>query len=60
MDEFCPVVFAVQSLMEDNHPLSDSLRTALVGEGLAANVAYDGLEDEEMALFTSYHLRNPE
>jgi len=41
-------------LVEDNHRLSDSLRATLVDDGYAVDVAYDGQEGEEMALFTSY------
>lgn len=41
-------------LVEDNHRLSDSLRATLVDDNYAVDVAYDGLEGEEMALFTPY------
>ena len=41
-------------LVEDNHRLSDSLRATLVDDGYAVDVAYDGQEGEEMALFTPY------
>ena len=41
-------------LIEDNHRLSDSLRATLADDGYAVDVAYDGLEGEEMALFTPY------
>jgi len=41
-------------LIEDNHRLSDSLRATLVDEGYAVDVAYDGREGEEMALFSPY------
>ena len=41
-------------LVEDNHRLSDSLRATLVDDSYAVDVAYDGQEGEEMALFTPY------
>lgn len=41
-------------LVEDNHRLSDSLRATLVDDNYAVDVAYDGQEGEEMALFTPY------
>ncbi len=41
-------------LVEDNHRLSDSLRATLVDDGYAVDVAYDGQEGEEMALFSPY------
>lgn len=41
-------------LVEDNHRLSDSLRATLAEDGYAVDVAYDGQEGEEMALFAPY------
>src|ERR1700690_1446076 len=41
-------------LIEDNHRLSDSLRATLIEDGYAVDVAYDGLEGEDMALLTPY------
>src|SRR5512138_296096 len=41
-------------LIEDNRRLSDSLKATLVEDGYAVDTAYDGLEGEEMALFTPY------
>jgi DNA-binding response OmpR family regulator len=41
-------------LVEDNRRLSDSLRATLVEAGYAVDVAYDGIEGEEMALFTPF------
>lgn len=41
-------------LVEDNHRLSDSLRTTLMEDGYAVDTAYDGVEGEELALLTSY------
>ena len=41
-------------LIEDNRRLSDSLRATLVEDGYAVDVAYDGIEGEELALFTPY------
>jgi len=41
-------------LVEDNHRLSDSLRATLADEGYAVDAAFDGVEGEEMASFTSY------
>ena len=41
-------------LIEDNRRLSDSLRATLVEDGYAVDVAYDGVEGEDMAVFTPY------
>ena len=41
-------------LVEDNRRLSDSLRATLVDDGYAVDVAYDGVEGEELAVFTPY------
>jgi DNA-binding response OmpR family regulator len=41
-------------LIEDNRRLSDSLRATLEADGYAVDSAYDGIEGEEMALFTPY------
>jgi DNA-binding response OmpR family regulator len=41
-------------LVEDNRRLSDSLRMTLKDDGYAVDVAYDGLEGEEVASMTSY------
>ncbi len=41
-------------LIEDNRRLSDSLRATLVEDGYAVDAAYDGVEGEDMALFTAY------
>ena len=43
-------------LIEDNHRLSDSLRATLIEDGYAVDVAYDGLEGEEMALLAPYDI----
>lgn len=41
-------------LIEDNKRLSDSLRLTLEDSGYAVDVAYDGLDGEEMARATAY------
>ncbi len=41
-------------LVEDNRRLSNSLRATLVDDGYAVDVAYDGVEGEELAVFTPY------
>jgi DNA-binding response OmpR family regulator len=41
-------------LIEDNRRLSDSLRATLVEDGYAVDVAYDGVEGEDLAVFTPY------
>jgi two-component system, OmpR family, copper resistance phosphate regulon response regulator CusR len=41
-------------LIEDNRRLSDSLRATLVEDGYAVDVAYDGVDGEDMAVFTPY------
>src|SRR5512146_2086590 len=41
-------------LIEDNRRLSDSLKATLVEDGYAVDTAYDGLEGEDMAVFTPY------
>jgi DNA-binding response OmpR family regulator len=41
-------------LVEDNQRLSDSLRATLGDDGYAVDVAYDGVDGEEMATFTPY------
>jgi DNA-binding response OmpR family regulator len=41
-------------LVEDNRRLSESLRATLAEDGYAVDVAYDGMEGEEMAGFTPY------
>ena len=41
-------------LIEDNRRLSDSLRATLVEDGYAVDVAYDGIDGEDMAVFTPY------
>ncbi len=41
-------------LIEDNRRLSDSLRATLVEDGYAVDVAYDGVDGEDMAVFTAY------
>ncbi len=41
-------------LIEDNRRLSDSLRLTLQDDGYVVDVAYDGLEGEELATMTSY------
>lgn len=43
-------------LVEDNRRLSESLRKALLADGYAVDVAYDGVEAEELAGFTPYDL----
>lgn len=43
-------------LVEDNQRLSDSLRRNLADDGYAVDVAYDGVEGEELAEFTAYDL----
>jgi DNA-binding response OmpR family regulator len=41
-------------LVEDNRRLSDSLRMTLQDDGYVVDVAYDGLEGEELALMATY------
>jgi two-component system, OmpR family, copper resistance phosphate regulon response regulator CusR len=41
-------------LVEDNRRLSDSLRATLLEDGYAVDIAYDGVDGEEMALLTPY------
>lgn len=41
-------------LIEDNRRLSDSLKATLVEDGYAVDAAYDGIEGEDMAVFTPY------
>jgi DNA-binding response OmpR family regulator len=41
-------------LIEDNRRLSDSLKATLVEDGYAVDAAYDGVEGEDMAVFTPY------
>ncbi len=41
-------------LIEDNRRLSDSLKATLVEDGYAVDTAYDGIEGEDMAVFTPY------
>ena len=41
-------------LVEDNRRLSDSLRATLVEDGYAVDTAYDGIEGDDMAVFTPY------
>jgi DNA-binding response OmpR family regulator len=41
-------------LIEDNRRLSDSLRLTLQDDGYVVDVAYDGLEGEELATITSH------
>jgi len=41
-------------LVEDNRRLSSSLKLSLVDEGYAVDVAYDGLEGQELAEMTPY------
>lgn len=43
-------------LVEDNQRLSDSLRRNLADDGYAVDVAYDGVEGEDLAEFTAYDL----
>jgi DNA-binding response OmpR family regulator len=43
-------------LVEDNKRLSDSLRLTLEDDGYAVDVAYDGLDGEEMGLMDSYDI----
>jgi DNA-binding response OmpR family regulator len=43
-------------LVEDNRRLSNSLRLTLEEQGYAVDVAYDGLDGEEMGLSASYDL----
>ena len=43
-------------LVEDNRRLSDSLRMTLQDDGYAVDVAYDGLEGEELAMIASYDI----
>jgi DNA-binding response OmpR family regulator len=41
-------------VVEDNKHLSDSLRMTLKDDGYAVDIAYDGLDGEEMALLGTY------
>jgi DNA-binding response OmpR family regulator len=41
-------------LIEDNRRLSDSLRATLEEDGYAVDAAYDGIEGEDLAVFTPY------
>jgi DNA-binding response OmpR family regulator len=41
-------------VVEDNRRLNESLRRTLLEDGYAVDVAFDGVEGEEMALFTPY------
>jgi len=43
-------------VVEDNKPLSDSLRRILVDDGYTIDTAYDGFDGEEMALMGTYDL----
>jgi DNA-binding response OmpR family regulator len=43
-------------LIEDNRRLSDSLRATLLENGYAVDVAYDGVEGEDMALLSPYDI----
>lgn len=43
-------------IIEDNRRLSDSLRATLVEDGYAVDVAFDGVEGEDMALMTPYDI----
>jgi DNA-binding response OmpR family regulator len=43
-------------LVEDNRRLSESLRATLADDGYSVDAAYDGIEGEDMAGFTSYDL----
>jgi DNA-binding response OmpR family regulator len=43
-------------LVEDNKRLSDSLRLTLEDDGYAVDVAYDGLDGEEMGLMDAYDI----
>ena len=43
-------------LVEDNKRLSDSLRLTLEDDGYAVDVAYDGLDGEEMGLMEAYDI----
>jgi len=43
-------------LVEDNHRLSDSLRTTLEEDGYAVDAAYDGIDGEEMGLIPNYDI----
>jgi DNA-binding response OmpR family regulator len=43
-------------LVEDNKRLSDSLRLTLEDDGYAVDVAYDGLDGEEMGLMNVYDI----
>ena len=43
-------------LVEDNRRLSDSLRMTLQDDGYAVDVAYDGLEGEELAAIAPYDI----
>lgn len=41
-------------IVEDNRRLSNSLKTSLVDDGYAVDVAYDGIEGQELAEITPY------
>ena len=41
-------------LIEDNRQLNNSLRLSLVDDGYAVDVAFDGVEGEELAEITPY------
>jgi DNA-binding response OmpR family regulator len=43
-------------IVEDNRRLSNSLKMSLVDDGYAVDVAYDGLEGQELAEMTPYDL----
>lgn len=43
-------------LVEDNRRLSDSLRMTLQDDGYVVDVAYDGLEGEELAMMAPYDI----
>ena len=43
-------------LIEDNRQLNNSLRLSLVDDGYAVDVAFDGLEGEELAEITPYDI----
>jgi DNA-binding response OmpR family regulator len=43
-------------LVEDNKRLNDSLRLTLEDDGYAVDVAYDGLDGEEMGLMDVYDI----
>lgn len=43
-------------VVEDNKHLSDSLRMTLEDDGHVIDIAYDGVDGEEMALMSSYDI----